>query len=70
MAGVFSYLLPLTSYLFTSCSDDFLEVQNPTGEPLEEYYMTDTLPCTGPIGTEQPITTSPATLRSLATTSG
>ena len=31
IAGVFSYLLPLTSYLFTSCSDDFLEVQNPTG---------------------------------------
>ena len=25
----------------TACSDDFLEVQNPTGEPLEEYYMTD-----------------------------
>ena len=24
-----------------ACSDDFLEVQNPTGEPLEEYYMTD-----------------------------
>ena len=21
-----------------SCSDDFLEVKNPTGEPLEEYY--------------------------------
>ena len=30
-------LLPLA----TACSDDFLEVQNPTGEPLEEYYMTD-----------------------------
>ncbi len=25
----------------TSCSDDFLEVTNPTGEPLEEYYKTD-----------------------------
>ena len=25
----------------TACSDDFLEVTNPTGEPLEEYYMTD-----------------------------
>lgn len=23
-----------------SCSDDFLEVKNPTGEPLEEYYTT------------------------------
>ena len=25
----------------TACKDSFLEVQNPTGEPLEEYYMTD-----------------------------
>jgi len=25
----------------TACSDDFLEIQNPTGEPLEEYYTTD-----------------------------
>ena len=25
----------------TSCSDDFLEVTNPTGEPLEEYYNSD-----------------------------
>ena len=25
----------------TSCSDDFLEVTNPTGEPLEEYYNND-----------------------------
>ncbi len=24
----------------TACSDDFLEVKNPTGEPLEEYYTT------------------------------
>lgn len=24
-----------------SCSDDFLEVTNPNGEPLEEYYTTD-----------------------------
>ena len=24
-----------------SCSDSFLEVTNPTGEPLEEYYTTD-----------------------------
>ena len=23
------------------CSDSFLDVQNPTGEPLEEYYTTD-----------------------------
>ena len=28
-------LLPLA----TACSDDFLEVQNPVGEPLEEYYF-------------------------------
>ena len=27
--------------LFTSCSDDFLEVKNPTGEPLEEYYTNE-----------------------------
>lgn len=26
--------------LSTACSDDFLEVNNPTGEPLEEYYTT------------------------------
>ena len=25
----------------TACNDSFLEVENPTGEPLEEYYMTD-----------------------------
>ena len=25
----------------TSCGDDFLEVKNPTGEPLEEYYTTE-----------------------------
>ena len=25
----------------TACSDDFLEVKNPTGEPLEEYYTTE-----------------------------
>jgi len=25
----------------TSCSDSFLDVTNPTGEPLEEYYTTD-----------------------------
>ena len=27
----------------SACSDDFLEVQNPTGEPLEEYYMPRTV---------------------------
>ncbi len=30
-------LLPLA----TSCSKDFLEVTNPSGEPLEEYYTTE-----------------------------
>lgn len=25
----------------TSCSDSFLEVENPSGENLEEYYTTD-----------------------------
>ncbi len=30
-------LLPLA----TSCSDDFLEVSKPDGDPLEEYYTTD-----------------------------
>lgn len=27
--------------LTAGCSDDFLKVENPTGEPLEEYYTTD-----------------------------
>ena len=26
----------------TSCSDDFLEVTKPDGEPLEEYYVNET----------------------------
>ncbi len=30
-----------SALLLGSCSDDFLEVTNPTGEPLEEYYTTD-----------------------------
>ena len=42
VAGVFSFLLPLSTLpLFTSCSDDFLEVTKPDGEPLEEYYTTE-----------------------------
>jgi len=28
-------------FVMGSCSDDFLEVNNPTGEPLEEYYVND-----------------------------
>ncbi len=35
MAGV------LAGLTLASCSDDFLEVTNPNGEPLEEYYTTD-----------------------------
>lgn len=34
--GTFAASLILT----TACSDSFLEVDNPTGEPLEEYYTT------------------------------
>jgi len=29
------------SLSLSACSDDFLEVENPTGDPLEEYYTTD-----------------------------
>ncbi|MCR4853208.1 MAG: RagB/SusD family nutrient uptake outer membrane protein [Prevotella sp.] len=29
------------AFMLSACSDDFLEVTNPTGEPLEEYYTTD-----------------------------
>ena len=29
------------AFALTACSDDFLEVKNPTGEPLEEYYTTE-----------------------------
>ena len=28
-------------FVLGSCSDDFLEVKNPSGEPLEEYYTTE-----------------------------
>ena len=75
IAGLCAAFLALTA-----CSDDFLEVKNPTGEPLEEYYTTEetlnealtqpTLLCTGPTGTVPPTTTSPLTARSWATTSG
>ena len=34
-------LLAAGMTLTTACSDDFLAVQDPTGEPLEEYYTTD-----------------------------
>ena len=39
---IFSVLSAIVAaVMLTACSDDFLEVQNPTGEPMEEYYMTD-----------------------------
>ena len=34
-------LIAAGALLTTACSDDFLDVTNPTGEPLEEYYTTD-----------------------------
>lgn len=34
-------LLATTLLLATSCSEDWLTIDNPTGEPLEEYYTTD-----------------------------
>ena len=34
-------LLSVATVLATGCSDSFLEVDNPTGEPLEDYYTTD-----------------------------
>ena len=37
MMGLFAAATLFT----TGCSDSFLDVDNPTGEPLEEYYTTD-----------------------------
>ena len=37
MAGVFSYLLPLTSYLFVSCSD-FLEIEPQELIVLDKFW--------------------------------
>lgn len=34
-------LLATATALFTGCKDSFLEVENPKGEPLEDYYTTD-----------------------------
>jgi len=34
-------LLAVATMLTTGCSDSFLEVDNPKGEPLEDYYTTD-----------------------------
>lgn len=33
--------LIVAATLITGCKDSFLEVENPSGEPLEEYYTTD-----------------------------
>ena len=40
-AGLFSCFLITVSCLLSSCSDEFLEVTKPDGEPLEEYYTTE-----------------------------
>ena len=34
-------MLAATLTLTTACNDEFLEVQNPSGEPLEDYFKTD-----------------------------
>ena len=34
-------LIAAASFAMSSCSDSFLEVENPSGEPLEEYYTSD-----------------------------
>lgn len=34
-------LLAAATIFTTGCRDSFLDVQNPTGEPLEDYYTTD-----------------------------
>ena len=36
--NIFLAMATSAMMLTTSCSDSFLEVNNPTGEPLEEYY--------------------------------
>ena len=40
-AANYSLLTVGLSLFVAACSDDFLEVKNPTGEPLEEYYTTE-----------------------------
>ena len=34
-------LIAAASFAMSACSDSFLEVENPSGEPLEEYYTSD-----------------------------
>lgn len=38
---IFTIGLIAAATLITGCRDSFLEVENPSGEPLEEYYTTD-----------------------------
>ncbi len=39
--NIFLAMATSAMMLTTSCGDSFLEVSNPTGEPLEEYYTTE-----------------------------
>ena len=41
MTKTISLGLILGAITFTSCSDNFLDVTNPSGEPIEQYYTTD-----------------------------
>ena len=42
MNKYFSIIAGLCAALMlTACSDGFLEVKNPSGEPLEEYYTNE-----------------------------
>ena len=34
-------LIAAATVFTVGCSDDFLKVDNPQGEPLDEYYTTD-----------------------------
>ncbi len=42
MKKIFSIsIIAIAALLLWSCSDSFLEVENPTGEPLQDYFTTD-----------------------------
>ncbi len=38
---IFIAALLASAFAITACTDEFLAVKNPTGEPLEEYYVDD-----------------------------
>ena len=38
LAKVFSYLLPLTSYLLVSCSENYLDVESKTESNTSNFY--------------------------------